>query len=151
MSEDDTPQASGQAPGSLFLAWLGATLGTGLCTTLLYFGLVIALNRGDDAVTILWVVPYFFAAAAAEMLALTLFMGFVEMGGTPRSGRAWLIGGLIAACPLALIGFAIANMGDRMEGAPPFDYVTLWVPALVLAAGLAGAAAGFRVRHRSWP
>lgn len=147
MSEIDTPRP----PGSLALAWIGAALATGLCMTVLFLGLVLARSGAVGLTAAAWVPPYFFAAAAVEMLAFVMFMGLVETGNTPRSGRAWLVGGLVATCPLALFCFGIANLGDRMEGAAPFYYETLWVPALILAAGVAGAATGFRIRHRNWP
>ncbi|HWU96192.1 MAG TPA: hypothetical protein VN029_11375 [Sphingomonas sp.] len=139
--------------GSLPSAWLGGTLATALFAVLVHLALIAAMRPGNALAASLHVLPSFLlyavAAAGIAMALLVAIMGFAETGGTPRSLRAWLLAGLVVSSPLALLGLALANMGDPIEGAPRFDYRTLLAPAFFFACGLVGGTTAFRIRHRS--
>lgn len=150
MSSYDRPAPLAPLP----YAWLGGTLATALFAVLVHLGLIAAMNTSSALAASLSVLPSFLlyavAASGVVIAMLVAVMGFAEVGGTRRSLRVWLLAGLAVSSPLALLGLALANMGDPIEGAPQFDYRTLLAPAFFFTCGLVGGATAFRIRHRSW-
>jgi hypothetical protein len=146
MSSYDRPAPLAPLP----YAWLGGTLATALFAVLVHLGLIAAMTTGNALAASLSILPSFMLYAVVVIAMLVAVMGFAEASGTRRSLRAWLLAGLAVSSPLALLGLALANMGDPIEGAPQFDYRTLLAPAFFFTCGLVGGAAAFRIRHRSW-
>lgn len=135
-------------------AWLGATLATALFAVLVHLALIAAMTPATALAASLQILPSFLlyavAASGVVIAMLVAIMGFAEAKGTRRSLRAWLLAGLVVSSPLALLGLAVANMGDPIAGAPQFDYRTLLAPAFFFACGLVGGGTAFRIRHGSW-
>jgi hypothetical protein len=150
MSGHDLRQPSGSLP----FAWLGGALAAAMFALVAHLGLIAVLASPAALSASLQMLPAFLLYALAidgvTMLVLVGIMAFLESGNSPRPFRTWLVAGLVATTPLALVGFLLANLGDPVEGAPQFDYRTFLAPAFFYACGLIGAATAFRIRHGSW-
>jgi len=150
MSGSDMPRPS----RPLAFAWLGSTIAAALFALVAHVGLIAAMASPGAASASLQVLPSFLLYAVAitgvTMLALVGIMAFRETGNAPRPLGAWLVAGLLATTPLALLGLGLANMGDPVAGAPTFDWRTLLAPLFFYACGLVGAATAYHIRHRSW-
>jgi hypothetical protein len=155
MSDDFSP-----VPGPWWLAWLiGAAVPLLLGTLAITIWMSVTTAARDDHSVIWgiwdWTQDFLMTAKLAALPALITALLFVGMAAwaeqhEPKPLLLWLSLGLVATSPLALFGWALANMGDPVLGAPPINPLSWLVSGALICCGMLGAVTAFRVRHRSW-
>lgn len=144
--------------GSWLLAWLAGTLVTlGLTLTALLLWISAISNSnppagggGDTLMMTLYAAPYFAAGIGVTCFLVITIMTLAEAR-SPKPPAAWLLAGLFANAPAALVIWGLSNFGDCFDRCDKIDTLQTVAPSMCFYTfGILGTLAIYRVRRGAW-